>query len=654
MEATNSARSTATARAWIWMATETAAAWTPTPTASPWPTATPTFTPSATATPIPTNSPTATATPAATSTPVAIAEAPPAGPDSISQEIITGDNDNAGPPWWLVNGALLALAAILLYASAPRILSAARAYWSSGVPGIAGALATPLPASGILRASTVDRADHAGLVNLGLPPLLVSTLISAWGEAGDTPQRPDKRTRRILFTNLWEHVIVATLAQRGMTRRDERPATRVIAAPDRTIFALDMARLGGVKIEQWLNPHFAEQLRAATGGCRVVVTGEGGLAAQIGVYPEPAAAAAEDQGGAEPDPALALPAAAPLADARRPRAPYTIGFGIGVDGALWAPLGSLGHVMVSGSTGSGKSYFLRSLAYQLITLPGTQPVMLYLADRAGNVFTPLDAYQVPQLAAPVAKTPDDVVALLEKAVAELRRREALYDAQIQHFPDKLDEYNRIPGVERLPRAVVVLDEVTVLVAETGGQAGAVHAGLLALAAQGRKYGFTLVLAGQDFKATTFNTAMTHQLSTRVAFKAGSAHESRVVLGEDGAEALRGAGHGLLRHGGQLVEFQGFYVEKGTLIARCAEIGTMPEMKPALTDWEQELVLYALEVLNGAFTKNRMVEAGLGDDYEIKKLAARWREEGLIVKEKRDGDPFPRNYVTAKLAALARK
>jgi hypothetical protein len=550
----------------------------------------------------------------------------------------------------LVNGALLAFAAIMLYASVPRVLSATRVYRRDDTLGVAGALAARPAAGGILRVNGVERVDHAGLVNLGLPPLLVSTLVGVWGEARDAVTQPDKHTRRILFTNLWEHVIVATLEQRGMTRKGERPAARVITAPDRTIFLLDMAQLGGVKIEQWLNPNFAEQLRAATGGCRVIVTGEGGLAVQIGVYPEPAAAAEEDA----PPEASTLPTVAPLDLAHRPRAPYSVGFGVSLEGPIWAPLGSLGHMMVSGSTGSGKSYFLRALAHQLISLPRTQPAMLYLADRAGNVFTPLDAYRVPQLAAPVAKTPEDVAALLAAAVAELRRRETLFDAQIQHFPDKLDEYNRIPGVERLPRAVVVLDEVTVLVAETGGQGGAVHASLLTLAAQGRKYGFTLVLAGQDFKATTFNTALTHQLSTRVAFRAGSAHESRVVLGEDGAETLRGAGHGLLRHGGRLVELQGFYVEKGAFIARCAEIGTPLEPPPVLTDWERKLVLYALDELEGAFTKDKMVAAGLGREYDIRKLAERWRDEGLIIKEKREGDAFPRNYVTDKLAALARE
>jgi DNA segregation ATPase FtsK/SpoIIIE-like protein len=314
--------------------------------------------------------------------------------------------------------------------------------------------------------------------------------------------------------------------------------------------------------------------------------------------------------------------------------------------------------MVSGSTGSGKSYFLRSLAYQLISLPATQTVMLYLADRAGNVFTPLDAYQVPQLAAPVAKTPNAVAELLERVISELRRREALFDAQIQHFPDKLDEYNRIPGVERLPRAVVILDEVTVLVAETDGERGFVHHALLTLAAQGRKYGFTLVVAGQDFKTTTFNTALTHQLSTRVAFKAGSGYESRVVLGVDGAEKLRGAGHGLLRHAGKLVEFQGFAVSKDVLVARCAEIGVPLTPKSALSKEEISWVIWALDNLvsehGAAFTKNRLTEHfGNAFQYAIWKTSRRWEQEGLLVKERRGDNTNEQWWITPKLAQMAR-
>jgi DNA segregation ATPase FtsK/SpoIIIE-like protein len=291
--------------------------------------------------------------------------------------------------------------------------------------------------------------------------------------------------------------------------------------------------------------------------------------------------------------------------------------------------------------------------------------MLYLADRAGNVFTPLDVYQIPQLAGTVAKTPEAVVELLDAAIAEMQRRERLFDAEINHFPDKLGEYNRIPGIEPLARAVVIVDEVTVLVAETGGEKGPVHRALLTLAAQGRKYGFTLVVAGQDFKATTLNTALTHQFNTRVAFKAGSANESRVVLGVTegkGAEALRGAGHGLLRHGGRVVEFQGFYVEKSALIARCAELGTPPDPGPQLEVWQAGLVRLALAHLEGAFSQAPLVElaqeTGLVREdgrkvtqYSVSTLSNEWMEQGLLVEERRGDDLVAKRWVTPKLQAM---
>jgi DNA segregation ATPase FtsK/SpoIIIE-like protein len=295
-------------------------------------------------------------------------------------------------------------------------------------------------------------------------------------------------------------------------------------------------------------------------------------------------------------------------------------------------------------------------ASSLISLPRSQPVTLYLADRAGNVFTPLDAYRVPQLAVPVAKTPSDIHEMLAKAVEEMGRRERLFDAATSHFPDKLDEYNRIPCVEKLPRVVVVLDEVTVLVEEAGGKGGELHRLLLTLAAQGRKYGFTLVVAGQDFKATTFNTALTHQLSTRVAFRAGSANESRVVLGVDGAERLPGQGRGLLRHGGRVIEFQGFLVEKAELVARCAAIGEPIAPGPALSTLESRLIEHALEQLGGAFSQMALYETFREETsrHAIKMLSDRLLVDGLLVEEQRGDDRVAKRWITPKLAVIVRE
>lgn len=636
---------------------------TPSSTWTPWPSWTPSLTPNHTATlqiafavqtarafdatatamwwtdtPIPTHPPTATPFPTATSIPVAVADA---GNSPAAREPAA----TTTPGGSLVSSFLLFIAGIA--GAGGVLLTVYQALKQVRIPALPKLTVKPWrPYTGT---RWVEPVEHSALVEAGLTPHLAAALIQAWGE----PVEVTGHTTHAHIAALWEAVLT-TLAGRGMLRKDAQPQTRrVIAAPDRVIYVLDMAQLGGVPLEKWTAEGFIEQLRATAGGCRVVVTTEGGLAIQVARQPAPVPQA-EDPAPEQPQPAP-LPTLAPLGLTTRPRPAYSLGVGVSREGPIWAPLESLGHIMVSGSTGSGKSYFLRSLAYQFITLPRSQKVSLYLADRAGNVFTPLDAYQVPQLAAPAAKTPEAVVGMLNAAIAEMQRRERLFDAEIDHFPDKLAEYNAIEGVKPLPRLVVIVDEVTVLVAETGGERGEVHQALLALAAQGRKYGVTLIVAGQDFKASTFNTALTHQLATRIAFKAGSAHESRVVLGEEGAERLRGAGHGLLRHGGRLVEFQGFFVDKNDLIARCKAIGTEPAPGPALSDWEVKLVEYALEHLDGVLARAALVEANLGSGYQIRKQIEVWREAGLVVSERRMVGAAARDVlvVTPRLAALVR-
>ncbi|MCP4602996.1 MAG: hypothetical protein GY847_21180, partial [Proteobacteria bacterium] len=76
-----------------------------------------------------------------------------------------------------------------------------------------------------------------------------------------------------------------------------------------------------------------------------------------------------------------------------------------------------------------------------------------------------------------------------------------------------------------------------------------------------------------------------------------------------------------------------------------------------SEWEVKLVRYALEHLtdeNGtAFTKGRLVDAGLGKDYQIYKLSQQWGDEGLLVKETRGHSLNEQWWITPKLAALAR-
>ncbi|MFQ6016534.1 MAG: FtsK/SpoIIIE domain-containing protein, partial [Anaerolineae bacterium] len=208
-----------------------------------------------------------------------------------------------------------------------------------------------------------------------------------------------------------------------------------------------------------------------------------------------------------------LPKVVELDLAHRPVGDYMIGFGLSREGEVWKPLEKLRHIVVAGSTDSGKSAFLRSLLYQLVKQP--LPVELYLTDMEGLTFAVFEG--IPQLAYPVAESVKEATEIAFRLVQEMERRAALYQAS-GRFPEKLSEYHsQISNLQSLlPWIVAVFDEFTALMDEAGKHSD-LYRLIGQLAMRGRKYGITLVLAGQDFKADLLNTRITNQLRTRVQF-----------------------------------------------------------------------------------------------------------------------------------------
>ena len=130
----------------------------------------------------------------------------------------------------------------------------------------------------------------------------------------------------------------------------------------------------------------------------------------------------------------------------------------------------------------------------------------------------------------------------------------------------------------------------------------------------------------------------------------------MVIGVDGAERLRGEGHGLLRQGARVREFQGFYVEKETLVARCAAIGTPPQAGPVLSTLEVKLIAYALAHQGGAFSQGALFAAFREDQVTrqaITNVSDRLLKLGLLVEEQRGGDRVAKRWVTPELEALVR-
>jgi DNA segregation ATPase FtsK/SpoIIIE-like protein len=332
-----------------------------------------------------------------------------------------------------------------------------------------------------------------------------------------------------------------------------------------------------------------------------------------------------------------LPRMVELDLAHRPSGDYMIGFGLSRQGEVWEPLEKLRHIVVAGSTDSGKSAFLRSLLYQLLKQPfdgplrqaqdRPLPVELYLTDMEGLTFAVFEA--APQLAMPIAENVEEATRIAFQLTQEMERRAALYQAT-GRFPEKLSEYHAACNSQlttrnsQLPWLVAVFDEFTALMEEAGKRSD-LYRLIGQLAMRGRKYGITLVFAGQDFKADLLSTRITNQLRTRVQFACATAYQSQVVLGKSGAEKITAPGRALVSFGGKITEIQTFWVDKERVL------GLRQGPVSPLAGDERELVCYALEHLGGKFNIRDLAEAFRGrvSQRRIEWLSRQWEGRGWL-------------------------
>jgi hypothetical protein len=194
-----------------------------------------------------------------------------------------------------------------------------------------------------------------------------------------------------------------------------------------------------------------------------------------------------------------------------------------------ADMGKLVHIAIGGSSGWGKSVCLRSLGYQLAL--SQSPVEMAMVDLEGATLAPFA--RCARLLYPIAETERDALAIFQALLDELEQRKALY----ADYPgvDSLDAYNAMADRPLTP-LVALIDEATALLGDKS-----VESVLRTLALRARKYGLWLVLAGQDWKANTLDTAIRNQLSSRIQFKAMAAGQSRTLLGCGDAEDLNAIG-----------------------------------------------------------------------------------------------------------------
>lgn len=236
--------------------------------------------------------------------------------------------------------------------------------------------------------------------------------------------------------------------------------------------------------------------------------------------------------------------------AQTSRQTHTLGFcaGIEVTGrAKWVDLETMPHMLVAGTTGSGKTVFLRTLLLTLAQQHGPEQLQLRLSSTKPMDFRPFE--KLPHAGGhKMAEDAASATRLVESLVLEMERRIGLLSDAIC---DNLTEYNQDPSVEEpLPRIVAVLDEYaeTVLSFSDKAERKSFEESVGRLAQKARAAGIHLILCMQRPDSTVIQGAIKSNVSHRFALKLPQNVDSRVMLDESGAEALLGKGDLLYKDG----------------------------------------------------------------------------------------------------------
>jgi S-DNA-T family DNA segregation ATPase FtsK/SpoIIIE len=190
------------------------------------------------------------------------------------------------------------------------------------------------------------------------------------------------------------------------------------------------------------------------------------------------------------------------------------------------------HLLVAGSTGSGKTIFLNSLIMSLLFSKTPSELKFILIDPKRVEFTYYN--NLPHLLVPVVVDLDKTVSTLKWTVAEMERRYKIF--QEVHKRD-IDVYNQTQE-EKMPYIVVIIDELADLMALAASE---VEAQIVRIAQMARATGIHLVLATQRPSVDVITGLIKANVTARIAFAVASQVDSRTILDMGGAERLLGDG-----------------------------------------------------------------------------------------------------------------
>jgi S-DNA-T family DNA segregation ATPase FtsK/SpoIIIE len=247
----------------------------------------------------------------------------------------------------------------------------------------------------------------------------------------------------------------------------------------------------------------------------------------------------------------------------RPDSKLMISLGRDVTGkAILAELNKMPHVLVAGSTGSGKSVCINGIIVSILLRAKPHEVKMMMIDPK---MVELNVYNgVPHLLAPVVTDPRKASQALKKVVSEMERRYELFShtgtRNIEGYNDFIDVWNAENEEKnpRMPYIVVIVDELADLMMVASND---VEDSITRLAQMARAAGIHLIIATQRPSVDVITGVIKANIPSRIAFAVSSATDSRTILDSGGAEKLLGRGDMLFLPAGvsKPVRIQGAFV-----------------------------------------------------------------------------------------------
>ena len=250
--------------------------------------------------------------------------------------------------------------------------------------------------------------------------------------------------------------------------------------------------------------------------------------------------------------------------------PYVTGgpleFALGRDAEgqpMVADLAKMPHLLIAGTTGSGKSVVISSILMSLLMRTFPEDVRLIMIDPKRVEFAPYDG--LPHLYVPVVTEPKQAASALQWAVSEMERRLKVFERigvrKISTFNEKqaageFEKYDNPPA--KMPYLVIVIDELSDLMMVAGKD---VEASIVRIAQLGRAAGIHMIVATQRPSSNVVTGLIKANITNRIGLTVATGIDSRVILDQTGAEKLIGQGDMLFSRvdWGKPKRIQGCYV-----------------------------------------------------------------------------------------------